>query len=269
MVYRRYCALILLVFIFGASLAAQQASPTSTTQAQVDPQAVTILNQVMAAAGGSVIVSTVQDVTASGTITFSWAGQDVSGNATLKGRGTGQFRLDASLPDGSRTWTTSNGREFKKDANGTVTQSRYHIPANFTNLTFPLAELAVALQDPSISLIYVALETKNSVQVHHIRLTKTAFPNSDAMGLTRKAATKDFLVDAATFQIRSVVSVAFQKDNPGLTCPREIEYSDYRTINGIQVPFSITELIDGQNTFTIQLNQLSFNNSLSDSDFQE
>ncbi len=50
-------------------------------------------------------LSSVQDFTASGTITYYWAGQQVQGPATVRGRGTDQFRLDrlrlqpAGFPD--------------------------------------------------------------------------------------------------------------------------------------------------------------------------
>jgi hypothetical protein len=45
-------------------------------------------------------------------------------------------------------------------------------------------------------------------------------------------------------------------------------FSDYRAINGILVPFSITERVAGQTTWTIQLSQIAFNTGLGDTDFQ-
>ena len=41
--------------------------------------------------------------TANGSITYYWGGEQVQGSATLRARGHDQFRLDANLPEGTRS----------------------------------------------------------------------------------------------------------------------------------------------------------------------
>jgi len=48
----------------------------------------------------------------------------------------------------------------------------------------------------------------------------------------------------------------------------EISFSDHRLASGLLVPFAISEKIAGQQTWTIQLSQITFNAGLSDPDFQ-
>jgi hypothetical protein len=254
-------------FFLALSLFFPAYQNASNSPAPRDPQAITILNQVISAAGGSAAVNAVQDVTASGTVTFNWAGQQVVGSVTIKGRGIGQYRLEATLPSGLQTWAVSNGQAFMKDSTGTLDLASFHAPT-FENLAFPLQIVVTALQDSTISLVYVGLETGNGGQVHHIRVIRPITRNADPTDVVGRAATADVLIDANTFQVTSLSSVAFMKERVGVTCPREIQYSNYQAANGVLVPFSITELIAGQQTFNIQLSQVSFNSKLTDSDFQ-
>ena len=47
-----------------------------------------MLTQALNAAGGTSAVSMIQDFTGTGTITYFWAGQEVSGPVTVRGLGT-------------------------------------------------------------------------------------------------------------------------------------------------------------------------------------
>src|SRR5690242_5739911 len=94
-----------IVLLFSlTSLASVQLKPQqSSVTVQRDPLALAVLTQAVAAAGGTDAIASIQDFTASGTITYFWAGQGVHGPVTLRGVGTQQFRLDANLPEGTRS----------------------------------------------------------------------------------------------------------------------------------------------------------------------
>jgi hypothetical protein len=47
----------------------------------------------------------------------------------------------------------------------------------------------------------------------------------------------------------------------------EVHYSNYQTVGGVLMPFSITEDLTGQATWTIQLSQIKFNVGLQESAF--
>ncbi|MGC2887529.1 MAG: hypothetical protein WB627_00565 [Candidatus Acidiferrum sp.] len=262
----RFAPVFVCLLVVLSASAQQSPSPTAQAPAR-DPQAIGILNQAVTAAGGVTALDTVQDVAASGTVTFNWADQPVSGSVTVKGRGIGQYRLEANLQSGPETWAVNNGQAFRKDANGTLLLRPFHAPT-FENVVFPVAIAIEALGDPTTSVAYVGLETRNGTQVQHLRIIKSIASDLDITGVTRRAATTELFVDPNSFQIRSLVGVAFSIDRVSVTCPREIQYSNYQTANGILIPFSITELIAGQQTLSIELNQVTFNSNLSDSDFQ-
>ncbi|MHB8502560.1 MAG: hypothetical protein ACYDHE_16665 [Candidatus Acidiferrales bacterium] len=259
-------------FVFLLVLSAAQPSATQQTAAtsvQRDPQALTVLAQTLKAAGGPAALSAIQDVTGSGNITYYWGGEEVQGTVSVKGRGLGQFRLDAILQNGARSWAVSNGAGFEKDADGTVTKIPYHNTLNVGNLTLPIYFISQLPQDAAASLIYVGLETKNGAQVHHIRTQKTFSSNLDPSGIVSKLTARDFFIDATTFQIVSTLDMVHPASASTIDYPRETQFSDYRAVNGILVPFSITEVATGQRTYSIQLNQVTFNSGLQDSDFAQ
>jgi hypothetical protein len=74
--------------------------------------------------------------------------------------------------------------------------------------------------------------------------------------------TIDFFIDASTFQ------VVMSQDVLPKGIPHQIRYSDFRTVNGLLVPFSISEEIAGQQDCLIQLSQVALNTGLADALFE-
>jgi len=205
--------------------AAQQ---TSATTIQRDQQALTVLTQVLTAAGGQSSVDALQDITGSGTITYYWAGEEVQGRVNVKGRGVGQFRLDATLSTGVRSWTVNNGTGFEKEPDGTTNKIPYHNTVNFGNLIFPLYFLSTVAQDASTSISYVGMETKSGNQVHHIRTQKIYTSDMDPSGILSKLTRRDFFIDSTTFQVVGTLDMVHPARASNIDYPREMQFSDYR-----------------------------------------
>jgi hypothetical protein len=74
----------------------------SQTAPQRDQQALTILGQTIAVGGGLGLLTSIQDITETGTVKFDWD-EEVTGSITIKGRGLREFRMDAELPEGRRS----------------------------------------------------------------------------------------------------------------------------------------------------------------------
>jgi len=269
MIYHRFFVLML-TFILCAPLVGQQTLPTSTPQAQRDPQALSVVTQALNAAGGQAALGGIQDVAGSGTITYYWAGDQVQGNVTVKGRGVAQFRLDATLPTGIRSIKANNGAGSVSEPDGTTTPIPFYQAVNMgSSFAFPVGKLLAALQDPSTNITYGGLLTRGGSQVYDIRIAGLQAPAPIASASPTRLPMEEFFIDSTAFHIVSILSRAYAKDGSLRTRPAEIQFSDYRTVKGILVPFSVTNLIDGQCTFTIQLAQVTLNNNLSDSDFQQ
>ncbi len=234
---------------------------------QRDPQALAIIGQALNAAGGMSPLTSIQDFTGSGTIDYFWAGQDVQGSVTVKGRGLAQFRVDATLPEGAHSWTMNNGTALEKHPNGTVTPLPFPLTLRPANSTFPFFRLLAVLQDTSWSISSVGTVEHNGQQAYDIGLQKMYTDGSDPTGLKSRATKTDFIIDPNTFLVLSVQDKAYPKDRGPGDAPHEMQFSNYKSFNGILVPFSITELIGGQQTSTIQFSQFTFNSGLTDSDF--
>ena len=250
---------------FSAAGWAQQSATQSTTPPPRDAQAVAVLNQAAAIAGGIAPISTVLDFTATGDITYYWAGQEVQGTVLLKGRGDSQLSLQATMPQGVRTVVISGGVGSINEVDGYVRKISNAI--NLASLAFPASHLVTVLQDNTSSVAYIGLETANGRQVHHVRIQKFPSTDNSVNAALINLGTRDLYVDATTLQITSTVDYARPEGQLSLSLAHVVQFSDYRTVNGVQVPFSITQFGSGQRTSSIQLNQITFNTGLTDGDF--
>ena len=101
--------------------------------------------------------------------------------------------------------------------------------------------------------------------IFHVRRSELseALRNTGTMGVLNA---RDFLIDSDRFSgyERSQLGPNYARDGVN---GHQFEFSNYQTVNGVAVPFSISETARGQALFTIQLNQVTFNSDLADSDF--
>ena len=83
---------------------------------------------------------------------------------------------------------------------------------------------------------------------------------------------KDLLIDALDFDIVGVEDHPFPTHRlPNSktvdTTPREIDFADFRVVNGVRIPFSITTKVHDQTMLQIRLWDVHFNTNLSDEQF--
>jgi len=268
---RRPSTALALTF-FLALLAARPSATqqTSATAVQRDQQGLDVLAKVLIAAGGERSIGSIKDFSGSGTITYYWAGETVQGPVTIKGRGTDQFRLDATLPSGIRTFVSSGGVGYIREPNGSITNLSSYQAGDFGNtLVFPFGQMLLALADASTNIVYKGLVSHEGSQVHQIRVEGLQNKITGSRMIAGQVHGQDFFVDADTFLIVSVLGKAYSRDGAMNSCPVEVLFSDYRSSGGVMVPYSIRNVVDGQLSVALQLDQFTFNNNLSDSDFQQ
>jgi hypothetical protein len=271
---RQLCAVVLIAFIavFPVAISGQQTQSATTATAAVvrDAQALGLLQQALSSAGATAAVR-VQDFTETGTITYFWAGQDVSGSVTLRGLGMNDFRLDATLAseNPNLSWAVSNGQGSVKQANGNTTT----IPScNATNagvLTLPHLGILAAINDTTVSVSLAAQVTLNAVSAYDIRVQKTFTQKADPTGQLSKCNSKDYLIDPATFALIETRDTVYPNDGAvGVGVAHEVIFADYQLTNGVAVPFSVTEKLGGQETWAIQVSAINFNTGLTEAIFQ-
>jgi hypothetical protein len=267
----------LLIFVLlGASGWAQQptSSPQATapTPAPQDSQAVSVLNQALTVAGGTSAIRAIQDYTATGNISYP-SQQDAQGTVTVLGMNGTEFRMDANLPAGTRTWAVAGGVITTKNEKGTIWSMApkgpvpssdafpYQTPLFPASIAFPTRQLAALVGNPSYSLSYKGVSQVDGHSVHDIQFQRGSSAVANTGSFTLPPRTRDIFIDTGTFQIIKV------SDTLPKGIPHELHYSNYQAATGILMPFSISEDIGGQQSWTVQFNQFTFNTSLQEASF--
>ena len=254
---RRLLFVSLLAF---SSIAGRGQAPDS------DPQAVSVLQQALNVSGAA--MNPVRSFTASGTITYFWAGNPVQGAARIRARGHDQFRLDADLPEGTRSVAINRQGGRRKGADGKLDEIPAHNTMSAgTVLTLPYASIAAVLEDPAATLSYLGLADLAGRPAHRVRVTKYFPSGSDPEGILRKLSRMDYFVDVQTGLVSKTEDVTHPVENLAEEYSREVELDGYTAINGVAVPTVVREKVAGQTTWEFRLSAIAFNGNLSDADF--
>lgn len=249
---------------FGPPQASSQQRPSP---AQRDPQAVAILSQALNTCGGQAAVAAISDFTATGSVTYYW-NPSQTGSVTIQARGLREYRIDAALPDGLHSSVTNVSASFQKNPDGVVSSLPSQNTRKLVAATFPMFYVLEALQDASLSVSYGGEVLHNGQQAHEIIVRRNFRTNADP-GVAQSSISKAHIfIDPNTFAVQSMVDTAYRRDGDAGEFPHEIRLSAYQAVNGVLFPFSITEFIAGQQTMSVQLNQVVFNKGLTDSAFE-
>jgi hypothetical protein len=264
-----YRSLFLLTVVAGAVLTGPTLSHGQSSHPQRDPVLLDVLSRVITASGGPQALTFVRDVTESGEIMFC-ADEPVKVPVSIRLLGGHHFRMEADTPEGKRTWVVKNGVGSLTEADGQVHSISYENAVNLGNLTFPLSHFATALNDIRTDVSLVGIENREGRSIYRLRVR-------GELGLKERntcpdiPVVKDLLIDAISFDILSVEDRPFATYEPNgrlsQNPSRTIEFGEFRTVNGIRVPFRITTRLMGQQTLSIQLTSVTFNNNLVDQDF--
>jgi hypothetical protein len=252
--------LCLVVLVCPLRLAAQQPSR--------DAQGLLVLAQSLSAGGGAQALATVKDFDAAGTITYNWAGERVQGSVTFRGLGLDDFRLDAVLPGGTRSWAVNGFAGALRDTDGRVTPIPLRNAVNLGGLTFPYFAMLAALVDTTTTVTYVGPVQVNGAQAYQVRVARSFGVQGAGAATVEQLTTRDFFIDAGTYLPLEIRDTTHPIRGSSEGYRHEIDYSGYQTLGGLRVPFSITERIGGQAIWTAQISSISFNTGLTDSDFQ-
>ena len=274
--------LLFLVFagLSSTNLLAQVTSPrgqntTTSPVATQDPQAMSVLNQALGVAGGAAAISAITDYTGAGQITYHLGhDQTVQGNVTLQILGVERFRLDASLPSGVRSWLINEGRMARKSENGTTFEFPpkgtipssdafpYQSPMFPGGLVFPHLPLTGVSADTQYGVSYKGVVPIDGHSAHEIEVQFIPTEQPDPENMIAYHTT-DFFIDTSSLQL------LMTQDTVPKNVVHQLQYSDYRLVNNALFPFAISEVLGGQKSWTIQLDQVRVNLGLQESVFDQ
>src|SRR2546423_444005 len=139
-----------------------------STNVASDPKAQALAARSVSALSGGASIS---DVTLNGSVSWTMGSSTETGTATLQASGTGESRMDLSLPSGTRTeirdvrtgvalgkWIAQDGSSGRFAFHNCQTDSAWFFPI--------LSSLA---SRPNIVLSYVGRETRKGTSVEHVR----------------------------------------------------------------------------------------------------
>jgi hypothetical protein len=253
-------AVLLLTGVLTAIVA-----PCRAQTASVDQKGVAVLQQVMAGSGAA--TNPIGAFTATGTITYYWAGQPVQGSATIRARGSGQFRLDASLPDGTRSYTASQQGGSRKSQDGKLSSIPAHNTLSTIIPTLPYPAIAAALSDPAFTITSLGLVNVGGTTAYQIRVTRTFAKQSDPDGTLSSLSRVDYFIDPQTFLVLRTEDLTHPVQSLTESYSHSIEFASYTAMSGVAIPTVVREKVAGQTTWEFRLLSITLNPSLQDADF--
>jgi len=258
-----------LVLIFPALLSAaprlrrtpQQSSTTSST-------ATAVLQKSLLALAPNLSLT---DVTLSGSVRRIAGSEDESGSATLKALSSGAARADLSLSSG--TFSEIYNSSSSGPAGAWSGPDGVSHPIPFHNLLaesawfFPAFAISRRLSS-GYAITDLGPETHNGQQVEHVSVSQNSPIISPAGTPSFQHLTQlDFYFDSVT-SLPTAITFSIHPDNNALLdIPVEIDFSDYRSISGAQIPFHIQRLLNCSLFLDIQLQTVVINSGLAPAAF--
>jgi hypothetical protein len=241
------------------ALLAPTAFPQSTDAPTVgrDPVAVATVQTAITAMGGSAIGQTNTGLL-SATITSQRHGWP-SGTETIEFSGQ-QFRdeFTTSTSTAVSVTSTTGGTQLQ---NGKTSPIRAHVvDARFIPELAAL-ELFRRYQDPNYSITFGGTASVNGRTAAKIQL------RLERDDLSQAGTVQVWFIDTTTgLPVR--IEYRFPKSGNGLsTSDTAVEFSDWRSVSGVLVPFQMNTWLDGDPWNQVALQSVSFNVTVNPSDF--
>jgi hypothetical protein len=256
----RTCTILLICFVLSLSfsLAAQQAAST----VQRDPQATSLLQSAIRAMGGNVP----SDSSASGSVTIVAGSTTSSGTIQVLTRGTTQTSETLTLSTTQTAVIYSYGEA--KEVSGTQsTNPPLELIVTDQCPDFPLPLVASLLNNSDEAFRYIAQETLNGASAQHIQVWNT-FSSKPRLLKLASFSTMDIWFDASS---GLPLKVAYSRRAGGGAVPSipvEVFFSNYTNVSGFLYPFQINKSFNGTPWQTITIQNVTFNNGLTDAQFQ-
>lgn len=224
-------------------------SPTPTgTMGSKDSGAVTEIEEYLQA----VSVSGWQDIKGMGTLTYPTGDAHT---ASLYLMGSKYSRLDIATDSGTRSLRLIGSVGRFQDEKGN--QGSLPPAASCTGIVaFPRLRIDVTTS-PLLSLSDQKMYAGTGQSLHRITI---AYPldSSSGSSLSKKTVATDLYFDPNThLLVYSVDSLTFNNVKNSLV--RVTSYGSYQSFNGVLIPTVIRQILNGQEQWTLQLNEVTIN----------
>jgi hypothetical protein len=252
-----------LSWFFSTSLCAQQSTSANVQASQWVHQSSAALNPTGAP---------IRDVTLTGSAHRIAGSDQETGTVVLKALATGEARADFSYPSGPRSEVYGNSDKGPvggwSGPDGTLKPIPLYNALVDSAWFSPALLLSKAGGSPDTVASTVANETRNGLAVEHIAISKQ-FPRapSQVSALMQRDSQTQVYVDLSS-SLPVAVSFNMHPDNDdSRNIPIEIQFSDYRVVNGVQIPFHIQKYMNNSLILDLQIQKVDLNTGLNSSAF--
>lgn len=205
------------------------------------------------------------DAVITGTITRHFSDGSSSNGFTTKIRGLEQFRY---AEDGTSLVLVTNGAAGALvSQDGKATRIPAHSALSSRGLILPMASVLSDWNSPEVDITVVGPNSVNGEACVGIRLVRRHADSDPLAKIRRAIAPMVVWVSISRGVILRAEHSRAAVDNANASMQETVDYSDYRTVNGIAVPFHQEIWIGGQHTQTFQFSSVRFNTGLTDADF--
>ena len=212
----------------------------------------------------------VTDAKLQGNVNYVAGSDEESGPATLEALGHLESLVVLNLSGGQRQQVQNGSQAASTGPDGQQQLAPLHNSLNPAAWFFPALVVEGLLQDPSYSVTYTGVEDLNGESVRHFQATRTPPGQGDAatMQLLLQLASFDLYLDATTFLPVALNFNTHPANNALQNIPIGIEFSDYRSANGVATPFHIQKFLQRSLLLDITITSVAIDSGLPPGDFQ-
>ena len=204
----------------------------------------------------------VNSVTESGSVTRTIGNDQESGSITLQSTGIMNSQITISTGAGNRSetrsWDGSNPSGQWTGLNGQPHQMAQHNCWSDGVWFFPALSLLSDYSDPTLVFTDLGQQQYSGGSVEHIQiyrnLTSLAPPEQQVL---QRLSTVDYYLDSRTALPVAMAFLTHGDQGVNFDLSAAIVFSQYQSVNGIQVPFQVTRLLSGSSYVQITITSAS------------
>ena len=249
--------------------AATTDAATTTEAALVtkDPAGLAIAQQAMAAMAGTQGVPGYQDSLTTGTLTLP-GDKPKTFSVALKTKGTQQLRVELTSADGTRVRVLKQGQAAIQYPDGKIRKLLMNNTLTERVSHLPIFSLLAESNDPSVIAEHVgAARMAGGATANVIALRPVPIPGMSQADLDRTTTKTWFYIDQLSGMATKTEYFLFAENDPDEKAKVETYFSDFRSINGVWVPFHQMTYEDGKLAEDLVLTSVAFNAGVSDTEF--
>jgi hypothetical protein len=259
-----------LILIFPSLLPASPRFHRKTQQTSAtSSSATTTLRQSLVALAPNLVPT---DVTLSGNARRIAGSSDESGTVTYRALPSGASRFDFNYASGTRTEVRPAASSGLAGARSTP-DGVSHAIANHNLLAdpgvFPAFAVGSLNSGANFVVTLVGQETKEGISVYHLSGYQQ-FPQMSeaAAAFVQHLTLTDIFLDSTTLLPVAIDFNTHPENDALVDFSVEILFSDYRLVNGVEVPFHVQKFLNNGLVLDLQFQSVALNSGLSAAVFQ-